>query len=150
MKKIIISIIILIIAAVAAYYFVFKNLSGTETENYNTATTTDTMMSESSQTDNRIVSTTSISVDIAIPKNAAITIKNFAFSPSSMTISKGSKVTWTNEDSAPHTVTSDSGTVLNSATLHSGDSFSFTFNTAGTFTYYCSIHPMMKGTVIVE
>jgi plastocyanin len=76
---------------------------------------------------------------------ASISIKNFAFSPPSVTVSKGAIVTWTNEDSAPHTIT---GIGLDSGSLSNGQSF--TFNEAGTYTYICSIHPSMKGTVIVQ
>lgn len=60
----------------------------------------------------------------------------------------GTKVTWTNNDGAPHTVTSDSG-AFGSQTLNQGNTFSFTFTSAGTFPYHCAFHPGMKGTVIV-
>jgi plastocyanin len=78
-----------------------------------------------------------------------ITISNFAFSPDSTTVKVGTKVTWTNNDSAPHTVTSDSGSILNSDTLNKGDSFSFTFDQAGTYKYHCKIHPSMTAVVTV-
>ncbi|MFG2288226.1 cupredoxin family copper-binding protein [Streptomyces sp. NPDC048595] len=79
-----------------------------------------------------------------------VTIADFAFSPSTLTVSKGTTVTWTNEDSAPHTVTSSGSGSLNSPTLRSGDSYTFTFNSAGTFSYVCMIHPSMHGTVVVK
>jgi plastocyanin len=82
--------------------------------------------------------------------SAVVLIKNFAFSPSSLTVSVGTTVTWTNQDSASHTVTSDSGSELNSATLSTGQSFSHTFTQAGTFAYHCTIHPFMKATVTVQ
>lgn len=78
-----------------------------------------------------------------------VEIKNFAFSPVTITISKGQTVTWTNMDSAPHTVTSTSG-IFDSGSIGNGQTFSYTFNTAGTFEYYCTIHPSMPhGEVIV-
>ena len=77
-------------------------------------------------------------------------IKNMAFSPATLTIKVGDTITWTNQDSASHTVTSDSGTELNSATLVNTQTYSHTFNTAGTFPYHCSIHPGMKATIIVQ
>jgi|SRR3989344_9069207 len=77
-----------------------------------------------------------------------ITIKNFAFSPSSITVQKGDNVNWGNEDSAPHTVTFQDGG-LSSWTLSTDESFNRNFNTVGTFTYHCNLHPSMTGTVIV-
>lgn len=79
--------------------------------------------------------------------SGAINIENFAFSPRSMAVKKGATITWTNNDSAPHGIKS---TGFNSETLNKGQSFSFTFNEAGTFNYSCSIHPAMTGEIIVE
>jgi len=78
-----------------------------------------------------------------------VTIQNFAFSPQTITIAPGTKVIWTQMDSAPHTVTSDSGAPLDSPQLSSGQTYSYTFNKSGTYTYHCAVHPYMKATVIV-
>jgi plastocyanin len=83
------------------------------------------------------------------PAAASVAIKNFAFSPSKLSIKAGTKVTWTNGDSMAHTVTSDSGSTLNSGSIASGQSFSFTFATPGTYAYHCAFHPSMKGTITV-
>ena len=80
---------------------------------------------------------------------ASVNMQNFAFSPSSVTVSAGTKVTWANEDSSPHTIVSDNGTFA-SQPISKGESYSFTFPEKGTFAYYCSIHPSMKAVVIVE
>ena len=82
---------------------------------------------------------------------AAVSISGFAFSPATLNIGVGDTVTWTNNESTaiPHTVTSDTGTELNSATLNPTNTYSHTFTTAGTFTYHCSIHPTMHGSVVV-
>jgi plastocyanin len=80
---------------------------------------------------------------------SAVTISNFAFSPETLPIKVGTKVTWTNNDSVTHTVTSDNG-VFNSGSLSPNATFSYTFNSAGTFNYHCSIHTSMKGTIIVQ
>jgi amicyanin len=82
----------------------------------------------------------------------AIAISNFAFSPATLTVRVGTTVTWTNKDSVPHTVVSDAGSSVpfTSPSLATGSSFPFTFTQAGTYTYHCSIHPSMKGTVVVE
>ncbi len=82
--------------------------------------------------------------------SASVSIKGFAFNPSELTVKKGTTVTWTNMDSAPHTVTSDSGNELSSQVLNTGNSYSHTFDTVGTFEYHCSIHTSMKAKVIVE
>ena len=76
-----------------------------------------------------------------------VSIKDFAFNPATITITKGTKVTWVNEDSAPHTATSEGS--FDSVTLSKGQSFSYIFAETGTFNYKCSIHPSMKGKVIV-
>jgi len=78
----------------------------------------------------------------------AVDIKNFAFSPSTLTVKKGDSVTWTNNDSTTHTVTSSGN--FDSGQLAPGKTFSHTFSEAGTFSYGCSIHPSMKGTVTVQ
>lgn len=81
---------------------------------------------------------------------SSIEIKNFSFNPSSVSVKAGTTVTWKNNDSVPHTITSDpDGGVFKSQTLNSGDTFQFTFNTAGSFPYHCSIHTSMQGTVTV-
>lgn len=82
----------------------------------------------------------------------AIAIKNFAFSPATLTVKTGTAVTWTNDDSAPHTVVSDPGVPapFDSPSLATGASYPVTFTKEGTYTYHCSIHPIMKGTIIVQ
>jgi plastocyanin len=80
---------------------------------------------------------------------STVSIQNFAFNPVTITISKGQTVTWTNMDNVPHTVTSTTG-VFDSGSISSGQTFSYTFNNAGTFEYSCTIHPSIPhGTVIV-
>jgi plastocyanin len=82
----------------------------------------------------------------------SITIKNFAFYPSSLTVKTGTVVTWVNQDGASHTIVSDTGSpaAFSSDSLSTGASFPFTFTQAGTYTYHCSFHPSMKGTIIVQ
>ena len=78
-----------------------------------------------------------------------IAIVNFSFSPKEVTIKKGTTVTWTNQDSVIHTATSDTG-VFDSGDLSQGQSFSYTFSTAGTFPYVCTPHKAnMKATIVV-
>lgn len=84
------------------------------------------------------------SMDVKVP------ITNFMFSPQIIKVKKGAKVTWTNQDNAPHTVTSDEGTFLNSSRMDKGGSYDKTFTESGTFRYHCIVHPGMLGAVIVE
>jgi plastocyanin len=83
------------------------------------------------------------------PPPVAVTIQAFLFSPASVEVPRGTTVTWTNQDSAPHTVVSDMTQEFASPTLGMGQSFSFTFTKAGSYPYHCSIHPTMHGNVIV-
>lgn len=79
-----------------------------------------------------------------------VTIANFAFSPASIKVKKGSMVTWTNKDNVAHTVTETDGSDgPKSSNIDQNKSYSFMFNTVGTFHYHCSIHPDMTGTVTV-
>jgi plastocyanin len=78
-----------------------------------------------------------------------VEIHNMKFDPPTLTVTAGTKVTWVNEDNSPHTVT-DKGKVFRSAGLDTKDSFSYTFASPGEFTYFCTIHPMMVGKIIVK
>ena len=79
---------------------------------------------------------------------AAVAIRNFQFLPQTLTVVAGTTVTWTNDDTTPHTVTEKSR-VFHSAALDTKDTFSYTFTKPGAFTYFCTIHPMMVGKIIV-
>lgn len=78
-----------------------------------------------------------------------VTITGFAFSPATLSVAVGDTVTWTNEDSAPHTVTADDGT-FDSGNLATGETFTQTFDTAGTYDYHCTVHPSMTATIVVK
>ncbi len=78
-----------------------------------------------------------------------VAIQNFAFSPATVTVKAGTTVTWTNQDSEPHTVTAKSGAGPNSPTLDQGATYQYTFTRAGQYSYLCTIHPFMLGTVVV-
>lgn len=82
-------------------------------------------------------------------KSVTIEIDNFKFGVVNLEIAAGTTVTWTNRDDVPHTVVSTTK-VFRSAPLDTNDSFSYTFKTAGTFEYFCSIHPHMTGKVVVK
>ena len=80
-----------------------------------------------------------------------VKIDNFSFGPATLTVPVGSTVTWTNRDDIPHTVVStDDPKTFKSKVLDTDEKFSFTFSKAGTYPYFCSIHPKMTGKVIVQ
>jgi len=78
-----------------------------------------------------------------------ITIDNFTFSPKELTIAVGTTVKWVNHDDIPHTIV-EKKTTFRSKALDTDDSYSFTFTSAGTFDYFCGLHPHMVGQVIVK
>jgi len=81
----------------------------------------------------------------------AVTIDNYTFSPGTLTVPPGTTVTWTNRDFDVHTVTADdTPPTFKSAGLDTDDSFSFTFNKAGTYPYHCALHPHMTGKIVVQ
>ena len=81
---------------------------------------------------------------------SSVTIANLAYSPADLAVSAGTEVTWTNDDDAPHTVTFDDDAVHDSDKMETGDTFSTTFDTAGSYTYICAIHPDMTAKVTVS
>ena len=80
---------------------------------------------------------------------AEVKIDNFSFTPQTLTIAVGTTVTWTNRDDIPHTVVSTDG-VFKSKVRDTDETFSFTFTKAGTYPYFCSVHPKMTGQVVVQ
>jgi plastocyanin len=80
---------------------------------------------------------------------AEVKIDNFSFTPATLTVPAGTEVTWTNRDDIPHTVVSDDQS-MKSKTLDTDDKFTFTFTKPGTYSYFCSLHPKMKGKVVVQ
>jgi len=93
------------------------------------------------------------SANVASPETVgakAIEIKDFEFSQPELRIKKGDIVTWVNQDSVKHTVTSDTDNELNSDFLSRTESYSHTFANSGTFEYHCNAHPSMKAKIIVE
>src|SRR5712691_13496753 len=86
---------------------------------------------------------------VAFAATSAVTIQNSAFAPPTITVRVGDTVTWTNRDAFSHTSTSDTG-AWDTGVITAGSSRSFTFTTAGTFAYHCSIHTFMHGTIVVQ
>jgi plastocyanin len=80
----------------------------------------------------------------------AISIDNFTFSPTKLTVKAGTTVTWTNKDDIPHGIAWSSNALTRSKAMDTNDSVTFTFTTPGTYQYFCYIHPHMVGTIVVE
>ena len=78
-----------------------------------------------------------------------VTVDDFTFNPQRLTIKAGSIVTWTNKDDIPHAIASVSA-LFRSKALDTDDNYSFTFTSPGTYQYFCSLHPHMTGTIVVE
>ena len=85
----------------------------------------------------------------AAASSAEVKIGNFSFGPTSLAVAVGATVTWTNGDEIPHTVVSNDK-VFKSKVLDTDDKFSFTFAKAGTYPYFCSLHPKMTGQIVVQ
>jgi plastocyanin len=86
------------------------------------------------------------------PQPGNVEIKNMMFTPSQISVSKGAKVTWTNNDNTAHTVIDDLSNVggPSSGTIEPGGTYSFTFTKSGSYQYHCNIHPSMRGTIVVK
>jgi plastocyanin len=135
-KPTLIAIVIVIVVIAAGGYYLYAGNKGPA---YNTTPSTTNTVNNTSATP-PVVSNQ--------PENLAnsVSIKNFAFNPSPLTVKAGATVTWTNNDSAAHQIRSN---IFNSVVLSPGDTFQFTFYNAGEYDYSCSIHPAMLGKIIV-
>jgi plastocyanin len=89
------------------------------------------------------------SAQAAQAATAEVKIDNFSFGPAALTVAVGTTVTWVNHDDIPHTVVSTDG-AFKSKVMDTDEKFSFTFTKAGTFPYFCGIHPKMTGKVVVQ
>ncbi|SNB73184.1 Plastocyanin [Arboricoccus pini] len=101
-----------------------------------------------------IASTCLFLVVMALPAHAddvAVDIKHFTFYPASITVPAGTRVVWTNHDDTPHTVVDAAEPkVIRSPPLDTGDSYARLFAAPGIYDYFCSLHPHMQGTIVVE
>lgn len=123
-----------------------------QTDNATGMTTNQIMSNQNSTTTTGSQESGSISVSI-VPN--ASTMGEKAYSPNPIEVKVGDGVTWSNDDSQIHTATSgsvgsaDSGSVFDSGILEPGATFDFVFDKAGTYDYYCTLHPQMVGTINV-
>ena len=90
------------------------------------------------------------SLSSAVPADSSqIVIKDFMFTPNSLTVKAGATVTWVNKDDEPHSVSSDTG-LFRSGAVDTNETFSFKFDKPGTYHFTCAIHPRMVGTIVVQ
>ena len=88
--------------------------------------------------------------EMAAPADPSqVTVQNFSFQPGTLTVKAGTTVTWVNHDDEPHTVNENNKT-FKSGALDTDGKFSYKFTSPGTYSYFCSIHPRMKGQIIVK
>ena len=135
MKRTILFLVAIVVVVLAAVALAHRNSNKTTT---NTTSSTPTSSQTANNTSN--------------PQTATIDIKNMMFTPSQITVAKGGTVTWTNNDTTTHTVVDDLSNAggPNSGDIAPGKSYSFTFTKTGSFQYHCSIHPSMRGTIVVK
>ena len=136
MNKAIVAVILVVVLAVGGWAVYDHNKTKTNTSSSTQNTTNTTSSSSSSQA----------------AMTGSIDIKNMMFTPSQITVAKGGTVTWTNNDSVAHTVVDDLSNVgvPSSNDIQPGSIYSFKFTKTGSFQYHCSIHPSMRGTIVVK
>lgn len=131
MNKLILIILAVVLVGAGAYFFMSQQ------QQQKQSSTNEPVVTQAPTTQEQTESSTEV------------TIENFSYSPATITIKAGDTVTWTNNDSVAHTATADDES-FDTGLLEKGQSTSVTFDTPGTYTYHCTPHPNMKGTVVVE
>lgn len=142
-KNIIYIIIALAVILGASYYFYQSQYSPSQTNQkpfVKPTSTPATMVSPKTEP-----GVTAVAAPQA--KTYNIAIANFSFDPASLNIKKGDTVIWTNNDPMAHQI---AGSDFSGPAMNKGQSYTFIFNNAGTFDYYCTIHPSMKGSITVQ
>lgn len=148
MSKALIAGIIVLLLAVGGVGFVVTRPKITTTNNTTTASTAPP--AANSKPNNSTAETTQ-NASTNAEQSPSVVMKDLSFSPSTITVKVGTKVTWTNQDTVKHDVSPDSSSddFKASSLLGKGESYSFTFNKPGTYAYHCTPHPFMKATVVV-
>jgi plastocyanin len=148
MNKVLTIIIVAAVILAGVYFFTMNKPATAPTEETSTTSVDSSTNSNSSEDMNTDESTSDMDMD-DVTNVQEVMIENFAYSPATITIKVGDAITWHNMDSAPHSATADDKS-FDTGLLEQDKSATITFDKAGTFTYYCSVHPNMKATVVVE
>lgn len=144
MKRSYIIMLAVLIVAAAGTALIVSQKKDNKSSSSSSSSSTDSMNMGSSNSNSSSSDSSS-----AVATNS-VEINNFAFSPATITVKVGTKVTWTNKDSVGHNVVeTDGADGPKSDTLAKGESYSFTYTKTGSFAYECSIHPSMQGKVVV-
>lgn len=155
MSKVIIGAVIVVVVVIGGWLLFGRSSAPIQTVSPSpTAEVSPTPTPSASPTESMVMPTLT-----ATPKSSAtrtpmpsshvsVSIMNFAFNPGTITVHKDTTVIWTNNDNVAHTVTGNNGGPA-SSNITPGTTYSYTFNTVGTFPYHCAIHPSMLGTVQV-
>jgi plastocyanin len=146
-KTMMVSILVLVLLVVGIYLIVHKG--NNSVDNTVPVGQGDNVNNPAASTGGTKNTSSTPAAGTIVEGKAYVSMSNFAYSPKTITIKKGVTVVWTNDDAVEHTVTSDTGTMLNSEIIPVGSSFNYVFDKAGTYSYHCKIHPNMKGTVVV-
>ena len=143
MNKVLIAIVLVVVLGVGGWVIYDDNKSNNNSLYGNSGTASSNKSNTNSPASNS---------NQSVASTGAITIKNMMFTPSQISIQKGGTVTWTNDDSTTHRVIDDLSNVGGPASgdIQPGSTYSFTFNKTGSFQYHCSIHPSMRGTIVVK
>jgi plastocyanin len=144
MNKAVIAIIIVVVLAIGGWA-IFGRGNSSNNSLYGNSTNSSTQNKQSSNNNSAPNASQS-------SMTGSVNIANMAFTPSQITVAKGGTVTWTNNDSTTHTVIDDLSNVggPSSGDIQPGGTYSFTFTKTGSFQYHCSIHPSMRGTIVVK
>lgn len=149
MSKSVMAILIAVVAGLAIIVFLIAGRP--DTANQTTPTPEATPPASQQDTEDDELNSREAAPSSDQSAGANVEIVNFEFTPSTITVKKGTTVTWTNKDQDEHTVTPDqeSADFQGSGMLDQGETYSFTFMKAGTYTYHCQPHPQMQGRVVV-
>jgi amicyanin len=150
MKKTFLTVLVVVVAVGAAVAVLAAN-NNKEKATVNKPASSDMNMSGANNNQSNSQNNTSQTNTQNSQQVNAVNISNFAFTPVTLKVKKGTIVTWTNQDSVKHTVTPDKADedFKGSELLDKGGTYSVTFNDVGTYTYHCQPHPYMKGTIEV-
>lgn len=149
MKNVLVTLIVVVVAFLAIWKIWPSGNSAQQTNTPTMTPTASVSYSPTATPKTSVSPSSSVSPTVSPSKQpVSVLITNFAFSPANIVVRQGTKVTWTNNDTVPHIVRGDKGVPV-SPSLAPGQSYSFTFNTVGTYKYHSSLYPATMGTVEV-
>ena len=149
MNKVLVAVLV-VFAVVVLGGIVFISTRSTQDVGYSENTMKNAVQPEQTNPPANLAPSSPANPENSVPSQLSVSINGFAFDPATLSLHVGDSVTWTNEDSVSHTVSSDSGSELASPRLSRGQTYIHTFTMAGTYNYHCAVHPGMKAKVVVS